>query len=144
MKVLMGVDHSELSADLVQVMVKQLRPENTEILVLHILQQVTQEIPEMASAYAPEMRGERKSADSLVEGIAAKLRSAGFKAEVAVEVGDVRDGIIDAAKKWRADLIVVASHGEKGIRRFLLGSVAESVARHAHCSVQIVRRPTGA
>jgi nucleotide-binding universal stress UspA family protein len=36
-------------------------------------------------------------------------------------------------------LIVVGSHGRKGLQRFLLGSVAELVARHADCSVEIVR-----
>jgi nucleotide-binding universal stress UspA family protein len=140
MKILIGVDHSEFSGDLVRVMVKQLRSEHAEVLVLHVLQQVTQAVPEMAFGYAPEMAGERRSAQVLVERIATELRSAGFKADTAVEVADVRDGIIDAATRWRADLIVVGSHGENGIRRFLLGSVAESVARHANCSVQIVRR----
>ena len=140
MKILMGVDHSEYSGDLVRAMVKQLRPENTEVLVLHVLQQATEAIPEMASGYAPEMEGEKKAARVLVERIATELRSAGFKADIAVEVGDVRNGIIDAATKWCADLIVVGSHGEKGIRRFLLGSAAEFVARPARCSVEIVRR----
>ena len=140
MKILIGVDHSEFSGDLVRVMVKQLRSEHAEVLELNVLQQVTQAVPEMAFGYAPEMAGERRSAQVLVERIATELRSAGFKADTAVEVADVRDGIIDAATRWRADLIVVGSHGENGIRRFLLGSVAESVARHANCSVQIVRR----
>jgi nucleotide-binding universal stress UspA family protein len=39
---------------------------------------------------------------------------------------------------------VVGSHGQRGIRGFLLGSVAESVARHAKCSVEIVRAPVRA
>ena len=56
-------------------------------------------------------------------------------------MGDIRDTIIDAAAEWRADLIVVGSHGQRGIQRFLLGSVAEFVARHAKCSVEIVRTP---
>jgi nucleotide-binding universal stress UspA family protein len=42
-------------------------------------------------------------------------------------------------RKWKADLIVMASHGRRGFKKFLLGSVAESVARHARCSVLIVR-----
>ena len=66
------------------------------------------------------------------------MRSVGFKADTAVEVGDVREGIIDCAAEWRADLIVVRSHGHS-FRRFLLGSVAEFVAGHASCSVEIVR-----
>jgi nucleotide-binding universal stress UspA family protein len=49
--------------------------------------------------------------------------------------------ILDTAAKWHADLIVIGSHGRKGLDRFLLGSVSEAVARHAPCSVQIVRVP---
>jgi nucleotide-binding universal stress UspA family protein len=141
MKVLMGVDNSEFSGDLVRAVVKQFRPETTEILVLHVLQQVGPPIPEMGAGYAPEMEGEKKLAHALVDRIGADLRGAGFKAEIAVEVADVRESIIDAAAKWGADLIVVGSHGQRGIRRFLLGSAAEFISRHASCSVEIVRRP---
>jgi nucleotide-binding universal stress UspA family protein len=141
MKVLMGVDDSEFSGDLLRVIVKQLRSETTEILVLHVLQQVGPAVPEMDSGYAPEMEGEGKLSHALVDRIARELRGAGFKVDTAVEVGDVRECIIDAAMKWDADLIVVGSHGQRGIRRFLLGSTAEFVARHARCSVEIVRRP---
>jgi nucleotide-binding universal stress UspA family protein len=49
--------------------------------------------------------------------------------------------IIDAAEAWKAELIVIGSHGRKGLQRFLLGSVAESIARHAACSVEIIRDP---
>ena len=40
---------------------------------------------------------------------------------------------------WSADLIVLGSHGRRGWDRFLMGSVAESVAVHAHCSVEVIR-----
>jgi nucleotide-binding universal stress UspA family protein len=75
----------------------------------------------------------------LVERTANELRKAGFKADTAVEIGDARVVIVDAAAKWGADLIVVGSHGLRGILSLMLGSVAESVARHARCSVEIVR-----
>jgi nucleotide-binding universal stress UspA family protein len=92
----------------------------------------------------PELEAQKEPAQELVEQIAKQLREAGFKASTAVEIGDVRMCIIDAAAEWNADLIVVGSHGLKGIRGFLLGSVAESVARHAKCSVEIVRSPVRA
>jgi nucleotide-binding universal stress UspA family protein len=47
--------------------------------------------------------------------------------------------IMDEAEKWGADLIVVGSHGHRGIERFLLGSVSEGVALHAKCSVEVIR-----
>jgi nucleotide-binding universal stress UspA family protein len=99
--------------------------------------------PEMAMGYAPELEEMKKPAQELVERVAMQLRGAGFKAETAVEVGDVRERILDSASEWRADLIVLGSHGKRGLQRFLLGSVAEFVARHARCSVHIIRTPAG-
>ena len=53
-----------------------------------------------------------------------------------VEEGDPKTRIIDHAAHWQADVIVLGSHGRKGLDRFLLGSVSEAVARHAPCSVE--------
>jgi nucleotide-binding universal stress UspA family protein len=58
-----------------------------------------------------------------------------------VEKGDPRAVIVDHAARWNADLIVLGSHGFKGLDRLLIGSVSEAVLRHAPCSVEIVRIP---
>jgi nucleotide-binding universal stress UspA family protein len=55
-----------------------------------------------------------------------------------VHEGDPRDAILAAADEVGADLIVMGTHGRRGIRRALLGSVAESVVRHAHVPVLTV------
>lgn len=52
--------------------------------------------------------------------------------------------ILDKARELNVDLIAVGSHGATGAERFLLGSVAESVLRHAACSVLVVKRRGGA
>ncbi len=54
--------------------------------------------------------------------------------------GSPKHVILNEAEKFGADLIVVGSHGQGGIGRFLLGSVSQSVALHATCSVLIVRK----
>jgi len=69
------------------------------------------------------------------------LASAGLKATSAVLSGNPREVILEEAKKWNADLIVVGSHGRRGFKRFLLGSVSEAIAMNAHCSVVVVRSP---
>ncbi len=58
---------------------------------------------------------------------------------------DIRHGplgleITDYAREKNADLIVISSHGYHGFKRVLLGSVAETILRHAHCAVLVLRR----
>jgi nucleotide-binding universal stress UspA family protein len=48
--------------------------------------------------------------------------------------------IVEEAEAWGADLVVLGSHGRGVVKRFLLGSVSNAVAQHAHCSVEIVRQ----
>jgi len=48
--------------------------------------------------------------------------------------------ILAAADSWEADLIVMGSHGRRGFDRIVLGSVSESVAMHARCSVEVIRK----
>ncbi len=141
MKILLGIDESKSSGDVLKAVAAQFRTDNTDVRVLHVLQPIAPAPPQMAAGYAPELEGLKKPAQDLVERIAKELRSAGFKVDTAVEIGDIRETIIDSAAAWRADLIVVGSHGQRGIQRFLLGSVTEFVARHAKCSVEIVRAP---
>ena len=59
-----------------------------------------------------------------------------------VQTGAPAAAIVNAALEWPADLIVIASHGRTGVRRALLGSVAEGVMRNASCPVLVVRAQT--
>jgi|ERR1700733_3439330 nucleotide-binding universal stress UspA family protein len=58
----------------------------------------------------------------------------------AVLEGNIPDCILSDAAQFSADLIVVGSHGRKGFEKFFLGSVAERVATHSPCSVEIIRQ----
>jgi len=58
---------------------------------------------------------------------------------ISVLLNGPKNVIIEEADKTGADLIVVGSHGHRGIERFMLGSVSEGVALHAHCSVEVIR-----
>jgi nucleotide-binding universal stress UspA family protein len=70
------------------------------------------------------------------------LASAGLKPTTAVLSGNPKEVILEEAKRWNADLIVVGSHGRRSFKRFLLGSVSEAIAMNAHCSVVVVRGRT--
>jgi nucleotide-binding universal stress UspA family protein len=147
MKILLAMDESEFSQAAIRAVVKQIPPQGAEVLVLSVVEPLVHyTIPQMAPGYAPEMAArleeELKQARESVAKAAQVLRGAGFKADTRVVEGEVRAGILDVASDLPADLIVVGSHGRKGLQKFLLGSVAESVARHARCSVLIVRLPS--
>jgi nucleotide-binding universal stress UspA family protein len=58
----------------------------------------------------------------------------------AVDFGSPSERILALAEELQADLIVIGTHGRKGIQRVVVGSVAENVLRHAHCSVWVVRQ----
>ena len=142
MKILMAVDASGFAEDVLRAVVGGARHENTEVLVLHVLQPVdTVPPPEMAQGYAPELEGEMEPARVLVEWIAGELRTSGFSAQPEVLIGDAKEVILRRAAEWHADVIALGSHGHRGILDFLLGSVAESVSRRAECSVTIIRPP---
>jgi len=84
----------------------------------------------------------RKRAESAVADALQTLRTTGLNicdCEATPE-GEPRTEILDKAKTWGANLIVLGSHGRQGWDRLMMGSVAESVAFHAHCSVEVIRR----
>jgi nucleotide-binding universal stress UspA family protein len=139
MKILMAMDDSRFAEDRLRAVLTRAHPQQTEVLVLHVLQPLTPPPPQMGAGYAPELADEKADAQALLDGVAERLRSAGFKVQTQVELGDARARILDCAEDWGADLIIMGSHGHNGFQRFLLGSVPEFVARHAKCSVEIVR-----
>jgi nucleotide-binding universal stress UspA family protein len=69
------------------------------------------------------------------------VTGAGLAATTSVLGESPKWRIIDDAKEWNADLVVVGSHGRRGLTRVLLGSVSEGVAMNAHCSVEVIRSP---
>jgi nucleotide-binding universal stress UspA family protein len=80
---------------------------------------------------------ERQLADYL-----AVAAEAGVPATVAVALGKPAETILQQAQLQHADLIVMGTHGRKGLARMVLGSVAESVLHGAHVPVMIIRRET--
>ncbi|MDJ0743044.1 MAG: universal stress protein [Xenococcaceae cyanobacterium MO_167.B27] len=69
-----------------------------------------------------------------------KLSEMGYEGvQIKVTIGNPSTKIVDYAEEIEADLIVMPSHGRKGMSRFLIGSVAERVARLSHCPVLILK-----
>lgn len=78
-------------------------------------------------------------ADALRGQLARLLPNAQVTPEVFIEMGSEYDAILRRAEAWKADLVTVGTHGQKGLRRLLLGSIADQVVRSARCQVLIAR-----
>jgi len=126
MRVLLATDGSESSAEAARAVAARPWPEGSEFKIVSV------EEPWV-------LNPSRAKARKAVRGAEEVLASAGLKAEGTVLTGKAKEVILEQAQKWAADLIVVGSHGRRGFRRFLLGSVSEAVAMNARCSV-VVRR----
>lgn len=145
MHVLVPTDGSDCAEAALQAVAARPWPEGTEIRVICV-----PEVPVLAGAYPyypPELVLEVAAtndahAREAVQKGASILRKAGLY--VMEEVLEPRESPVRAvmgmADLWNADLIVLGSHGRRGFNRYVMGSVSESVALHAHCSVEVVRR----
>ena len=79
-------------------------------------------------------------AEAQLDAVVKEAQSAGVKAKTAVVKSDlIAESIISAARKHKADLVVMASHGRKGLKRILLGSEALAVLTHSEVPVLILR-----
>ena len=143
-KVLLAIETGDVSAATVDAVRRQFRPERSEIHLLHVTDPLLY-LPLYDGALQNPIQIERvreehaKEAQEMIGRTAEQLRELGYRVETAIEEGEPRTTIVDYAERVKADLIVVGSHGRRGLPRLLLGSVSEYVARHAPCSVEIVR-----
>jgi universal stress protein A len=135
-KILLAMDHSRFSEAGSQAIAMQIRPQGTEVLVVHVIE------PSGFLEQDASLRERTAQAQGFLTRAVQVLHSAGFNGVSSrVVEAEPRTGILEAAAQWHAGLIVLGSHGRRGLEKLMLGSVAESVARHANCSVLIVRIP---
>jgi nucleotide-binding universal stress UspA family protein len=143
MKILLALDGSEFSAETIEAVATRRWPSDTIVRVISVVESALPfSVISIYSRDGPDAGQERatENAKELTTRMADWLRSSGHMAETAVRRGDPHSVILEEAREWGADLIVVGSHGHTGVKETLLGSVAVSVVNHANCSVEVVRR----
>ncbi|HEY7033131.1 MAG TPA: universal stress protein [Thermomicrobiales bacterium] len=89
------------------------------------------------AAAEPVLTDERAEAKAYLQDVQAQLDGEGLRADAEIRQGRVAREIVAALKP--GDLVVIASHGRGGLSRWLLGSVAEDVVRHAAVPVLLVK-----
>jgi nucleotide-binding universal stress UspA family protein len=146
MKILLAVDGSESSQSAVHSVAERPWPQGTEIKILSVAEMHVMPTSEfgmlppsyyedVANAANEQARAAIKAALEIIQ----NRTTLGLTVTTEHTTGFAKTAILEAAEKWGADLIVVGSHGYKGVQRFLLGSVSQAIASHAPCSVEIIR-----
>jgi nucleotide-binding universal stress UspA family protein len=89
-----------------------------------------------------EMAGQiQRAATTALDGVGSRAQRSGVKVDTVLRHGPAWSEILAVAAETKADLIVMGTHGRRGLARALLGSVAEKVVRTASCPVMTVREP---
>ncbi|HUU39430.1 MAG TPA: universal stress protein [Desulfatiglandales bacterium] len=150
-KILFPTDFSEPSYEALKAADELASHFSAELVLIHVVSPVPMYPTPMTpsdftssigfvTSYQQEMEVYAKeSLDQVVQ----ERVSKGIKSRTRVCLGDAADEIVGTATDENADLIVIATHGLTGWRRFMFGSVAEKVVRLAQCPVLTIREPEG-
>ncbi len=149
MKILLATDGSAFSDAAVEEIARRPWPEASELKIIYVIEPFvppTTDTWVLPSNYYDQLIEAAESQARDAVGKAAERFStiAGEKLRITTDLinGNPKQVIVEEAENWGADLIVVGSHGYKGLTKFLLGSVSQAVVSHAKCSVEVVRRQT--
>lgn len=108
--------------------------------LVHAISIPTMGVPDLGVAYASlGIESATTRAQQSLDERVARYRDRVSLGPTRLEIGDARDVIDQVAAQLGADLVVMGTHGRRGVRRVLLGSVAEAVVRSAPCPVLTVR-----
>ena len=144
-RILVATDGSTLSKKAVRSAIKLALSLNAELVALYVVPRYPMTYFEGGMSISPEevSRTERQWADkgqAVVDEIQQAAQVQGIKAKAVVARSDlVAESLISAAKKHKCDLIVMASHGRKGLKRVLLGSETQHVLTHSTIPVLVLR-----
>ncbi len=149
MRILIATDGSDNSKAAVEERCRfVIRPENANVLIVSTYEDAhpinAEPFAISAEYYQKLVDAVRAQSQSFVEEarktIRGKFPAAEFEISTELLAGSPAQQIVERAKDWKADLIVVGSHG-RGFWGRMLGSVSDGVVHHAPCSVLVVRKP---
>jgi len=135
-KILCPVDFDDNSMNALDLAAKLARQNDSTMLLLHVVSIIV--APARVTGYLDLYKSQEETARAKLLEIARK-RLVGLKYELLTAEGDPADIILRTQSRAGADLVLMASHGRRGISRMLLGSVAENVLRQSTCPVLTVR-----
>ena len=144
-KILIATDGSPLSKKAVNSAIELAALANAELVALKVIPRYPQSYFEggLALQASEVSRVEKQWAEegqAIVDAVKEAALVQGVKTKALTVKSDViSDAVIATAQKHKCDLIVMASHGRKGIKRLLLGSETQQVLTHSHVPVLVLR-----
>jgi len=146
MKILLALDGSSFSDAAVKEVATKPWPAGSEVKIISVVEQpllptVETWVPPDNYIEALEAAGDDQARSIITKAAFRVQEGQGDQLRVSSEIvrGHPKHAIIDEADSWGADLILMGSHGYRGLTKLWLGSVSQAVASHAKCSVGIVR-----
>lgn len=132
-KILVPMDFSDCSKKALQYAIPLARQFGAELELVHVVEPYPS-IPEMGPVEVETLQDARTTLEATRRTI-----GEGVRAHASLRSGAPYVEIVEAASELGTDLIIISTHGHKGLTRMLLGSTTEKVVRHAPCPVLIVR-----
>ena len=137
-RILVPVDFSDCSLDAFEYAVEVAQQAKASVMLLHVLEPVSYGL-DFDLGHIRTREDVRASWTKRLEELASSLRHPDVAVDVQLRGGFPSDSIIDSVQTLPCDLIVMGTHGRRGISHALFGSVAEAVLRKARCPVVAVR-----
>jgi nucleotide-binding universal stress UspA family protein len=142
-RILAAIDGSETSSRACTEAINLAVDQKARLRLLHVISYAYVSAVLVGGSTGDVMRRLRDDGQELLGAAAAPAREAGLEVEPRLfehHSTQIGEGIIEDAKTWQADLIVMGTHGRRGFARAVLGSDAEFVARYAPVPVLLVRK----
>ena len=152
-KILVALDDSKLSRQAFQQSLSIAQAFNAELMLLNVVSPLEARyqntVSLIGSGYHGDKTNEIAEAEwqvlvtnrlDYLQSLLNEAEDAGITTDLIQEIGQPAQQICESAKEWQADLIVIGSHGRKGLNELIVGSVSNYVSHHLPCAVLLVHQ----
>lgn len=142
-RILVPVDGSDTANHALRQAIELARANKGQLRIVHVVDEVSMTL-DVQTIMDDFIKAVREAGKGILQQAVSIVRDAGLKVEsqlleITAPGKHIADVLVEDAQQWPADLIVIGTHGRRGINRLLLGSVTEKVARLATTPVLLIR-----
>ncbi len=139
--ILAAVDGSTCADNALKVAIDLAKGPGGHLTIVHAIDPTSAALAEIQPGHSLGIDPLRDAGNAILSAAVKKATEAGVKVSTQMVQGKAVEEVVDVAKRLHSDLIVIGSHGRKGLDRLLVGSVAEGVLREANAPTLVVHAP---